>query len=154
MLAKLESLRFEPGPIKDLKDTLIPVVSGLLLMPGCTAHASAYASTVGLIVELALDEFWKKASDNAQSILAQMAERQDAMSAEPRELKSDVAALNTSLNQLLQFYRSTWESGFDFRKPRTLPREYSIQGKNVINPFFQTRAEDFNHNFLKLAGKS
>ncbi len=150
-LREIEGLDFSASTIADLKAKTLPILERCVTTPGAICNPERFKPTYELIIDLALDAFWKEIAADAHLSLQMMLRKDEAARAQQTRILEEVGDVHQKLKNLEAFFQAQWTPEYKFTKQPNLPKEYQIQNRKLQNPFHQSKAEDFNHNFAKLA---
>ena len=153
----------------DLAPELLPILTACISAP-TALYAEAELKPVYLsILNSAIRGLWKALARTealaneillAQNALLIDASRQhkaalteglSAVSESASSLHSSIAAMETDIKSLSEFSRSVWDKVYNKLLDSAPPPVHTIDQRNYPNPFLLSRAEDFNHNYDKLA---
>ena len=138
-----------PDPDK-LPDALLPLLIEAIDVPGAES-LSDFDGIFNTIVRLAVTDFWREVADYqipSNQLLLQYLRKVDQTLTESQRGQDE---LRESLEKLVSFARSIDQGLYNKLADRAPPKLHTIDDRSYSNPFIEARAEDFNHNYEKLA---
>ena len=149
-----------PEPDK-LPDALLPLLVEAIDIPGAE-NLSDFDEIFDAIIRSAVTDFWRNVASHeapATELLLNYARQFNQTLTESRrdqkELKENleklVKELRESLEKFVFFAQSINQKLYNKQADSAPPKSHTIDNQSYINPFIEARAEDFNHNYEKLA---
>jgi hypothetical protein len=147
---------------EDLPDALMIPLRSSVQTPGATCAESEFDPIYRSILISASRGLWHRLGqaptaalqvslEHGEAILTQTAD----IAAEQAVSKAQLKALHEKLDQLTRgfadFSKSACKSYYDQLTDTAPPSQHKIDNTTYENPFLLGRAEDFNHNYSKLA---
>jgi hypothetical protein len=142
----------------DLQQALLPLLTQSVDAPGAMYQESDFLPVYQAILRSAIRGMWKEISRLDHIANQVLLEHTTAILDQHDELAravnrvAEVSQANAqALNELTQFARSVWQKTYDQLLDSAPPPTHSFDQHIYKNPFLLARAEDFNHNYEKLA---
>lgn len=155
--------------VEDLQPQLLPILKKCVVAPEAIYEVEDFIPVYESVLSSALRGMWKKISryeSLAEGVLLGQCEmvlkKQTTQAKEMgqgfatlgeavSDMDARVQGLETQLRALAKFASSLWQQVYDKLADVAPPSEHKIGEKSYQNPFLLVRAEDFNHNYPKLA---
>jgi len=147
---------------EDLPEALLIPLRSSVQTPGATCSNNEFDPIYRSILMSASREFWNRLAKVSTATHQVVLEQGDALltqtaaiAAEQAVSKKGIEVANEKLDQIIanfaDFSKKAWKSYYDQLTDAAPPREHEIDNIRYENPFLLARAEDFNHNYSKLA---
>jgi Cdc6-like AAA superfamily ATPase len=165
----LTATNFEIRTVEGLRGALLPILNEAVSAPGAMYKEEDFIPVYESILSSALRGLWKKIGSyellpgeilmgQCEALLKQLdAQRLQTTSdlsvlqGSMQELTARVESLQTEMRALASYASGLWQQVYDKLSDAAPPSEHRV-GENLYrNPFLLVRAEDFNHNYAKLA---
>ena len=132
----------------DLQTTLLPHLVTTISTPGATCPESDFLPIYESIIESASRALWNKVS-RLPTIAAgmQLAQNESLLKGQ-EQLKENIDRI---LDELAKFGKQVHTQVWEKLTDSAPPTQHTIDQQTYLNPFVLVRAEDFNHNYEKLA---
>ena len=135
----------------DLKAAMVPIISAAISLPGATCDDSECRSVYEMIADDSISQLWRRIASNAELSRRTLLEQSANTVASTQAVADNVKIIEAKLDAFIEFARASWPRPYDPRLDKAPPRSHQVGPKSIANPFYLARAEDFNHNFDKLA---
>ncbi|HLY61316.1 MAG TPA: hypothetical protein VKV95_11250 [Terriglobia bacterium] len=165
----LSKRNLEIRTVDGLRKALLPILNESVSTPGAIYKEEDFVPVYESILSSAVRGLWKKIGSyellpgeilmgQCESLLkqqdAQLLQTTSGFSAlagSMQELAARVEFLQVEVRALARYALGLWQQVYDELADAAPPPEHRV-GQNVYrNPFLLVRAEDFNHNYAKLA---
>jgi hypothetical protein len=149
----------------DLPEQLLPILKVCISAP-TAIYADAEITPVYLsILQSAVRGLWKTLA-TSDSVATEILLRQNSaildssrqelstlatISEQTEPLAQALAEVRDEIKSLAEFSQSVWDKVYDRLLDTAPPSVHTIDQRQYHNPFLLARAEDFNHNYDKLA---
>ena len=160
--ACLGSGSFTVKSADELPEALLIPLRASVTTPGATCHETEFDPIYRSILISASRGLWNRLAQtpaaarrvtlaHGESLLNQTEIIADEQAASKQELKKISKAVAELAEGFATFSKSAWRSYYDQLTDTAPPSEHKIDNTTYENPFLLARAEDFNHNYAKLA---
>jgi hypothetical protein len=138
----------KPG---ELTSQLIKPLQRSISTPGSTCDEKEFTEIYNSLLEHALNDFFRKIS-RFDGLANEVMLKQNFETIEKIDhLGNDIEKIAQLLNDLSGNAKIIWTRIFDKLNDYAPPKEQQVGEKVFQNPFNLSRAEDFNHNYNKIA---
>jgi hypothetical protein len=146
----------------DLPDALLIPLRSAVQTPGATCGESEFDPIFRSILMSASRGLWNRLAqapaatrqielEQSEAILKQTGDIAAEQALSAHELKVLGNKLDALLTSFAEFSKAAWKNYYDQLTDAAPPSEHKIDNTTYENPFLLARAEDFNHNYSKLA---
>ena len=146
----------------DLPEMLLIPLRASVQTPGATCDQGEFDPIYRSILLSASRGLWNRLAqaptaarrinlEHGESILNQTADIATEQALSKEELKDIREKLDKLTSSFADFSKCAWKSYYDQLTDTAPPSEHKIDNITYENPFLLARAEDFNHNYAKLA---
>jgi hypothetical protein len=149
----------------DLADVIRPHLAASVSTPGATCPQEDLLPVYDSILNSALRGLWKKVSSydtlarqlslsHSEALLTDtttLVTQAESLERRVDSIQSGQERIEAELKALTRFAREAWDRVHDKLLDSAPPAEHRIDADSYLNPFLLVRAEDFNHNYDKLA---
>jgi len=165
----LTATNFEIRTVEGLRRALLPILNEAVSTPAAIYKEEDFIPVYESILSSALRGLWKKIGSYellpGEILMGQceaLLKQQDAqrlqttsgfsvLEGSMQDLTVRVDSLQTEVRALASYASGLWQQVYDKLADAAPPPEHRV-GENLYrNPFLLVRAEDFNHNYAKLA---
>jgi hypothetical protein len=154
----LETRELSVNRPQDLVAALTPLLVECVNAPGAIHQESDFTPIYEAILHSALRGMWKEISrlghianeillGQNQAILTQQTDLARAVD----KVSTESAATAEAVKELTEFARRVWRRTYHQLIDSAPPSTHTFDQRTYLNPFLLARAEDFNHNYEKLA---
>jgi Cdc6-like AAA superfamily ATPase len=159
---RLRNERFTIKQTSDLASVLIPHLIACTSTPGATCSEEDFTPIFHSILDNAMRGMWRRISNlpsisseillaNSEEIHGEIKASQSDAGKRFNEIDQRITNLDESIKALADFAEAAWSQVYDKLLDSAPPPVHTIDSEEYQNPFAEVRAEDFNHNFHKLA---
>jgi hypothetical protein len=146
----------------DLPEALLIPLRASVTTPGATCAEGEFDPVYRSILLSASRGLWNRLAQaptavnqvclaQGESLLAQTDEIAKEQIASNEELQIIHEKIDGLVKGFVDFSKSAWKKYYDQLTDTAPPSEHKIDNTTYENPFLLARAEDFNHNYAKLA---
>jgi len=153
----------------DLQSELLPVLQAAVSAPTAMYDQSEFQPIYLSVLNSAVRGMWKKIAVSAPlahqvlltqsgTILNHQIDLETTLGHGLAEVKNNlhrhgttIQALAAEIKSLADYSQSVWQQVYDRLLDSAPPPVHTIDQKPYLNPFLLAKAEDFNHNYDKLA---
>lgn len=146
----------------DLPEALLIPLRSAVQAPGATCGDHEFDPIYRSILMSASRGLWNRLAqaptaahrvglEQGDALLTQAADLAAEQAASKKELQAVREKLDEMIAHFADFSRNTWKNYYDQLTDTAPPSEHKIDEVTYENPFLLARAEDFNHNYSKLA---
>src|SRR5688572_24808470 len=165
----LTSTELDVTTDNQLRQALIPLLAEAVSMPNVIFDERDVLPVYESIIDSAMRGMWKKiGSYEAISNQLSLTQGQSAVQEQQKlregvhqnladvssavaDVETELQDINQSIKALAEFAQAIPQQVFDKLTDTSPPAEHKIGAQTYVNPFLLVRAEDFNHNYDKLA---
>lgn len=168
-LQLITSTSLDVTTTEGLRGALLPLLSESVSLPNVIRDDQDVHPVYQSIIESALRGMWRKIGSYEAAAREVLLSQNELLIDDQRRLRTDlkndlsdvgsaVAGVSKDVNEiqksikaLAAFAQTIPQQAFDKLTDASPPAEHTIGTQRYVNPFLLVRAEDFNHNYNKLA---
>jgi hypothetical protein len=154
----LTSTTLEARTSDELKTSLLPLLTEAVTLPNVLHEEEDVAPVMESIIESAARGMWRKIGSYeavAHEIILGQGEailvRQERVQVGVDQGLSELEELREQVKKLAEFAQQIPQQVYDKLTDSSPPSEHKVGEQIYPNPFLLVRAEDFNHNYEKIA---